>query len=45
MILNLAAIFDWDIEGIDVEQAVLESPLEKEIYMTLPNNLPKRQTQ
>jgi hypothetical protein len=33
MILNLAAIFDWDIEGIDVEQGFLELPLDKEIYM------------
>ena len=39
MILNLAAIFDWEIEGIDVEQAFLESPLDKEIYMTLPKDV------
>jgi hypothetical protein len=39
MILNLAAIFDWEIEGIDVEQAFLESPLVKEIYMTLPKDV------
>jgi hypothetical protein len=48
MILNLAAIFDWDIEGIDVEQGFLELPLDKEIYMTLTTKrylLPKRQTQ
>ncbi len=39
MILNLAAIFGWDIEGIDVEQAFLELPLDKEIYMTLPKDI------
>jgi hypothetical protein len=39
MILNLAAIFDWEIEGIDVEQAFLESPLNKDIYMTLPKDV------
>ena len=39
IILNLAAIFNWDIEGIDVEQAFLESPLDKEIYMTLPKDV------
>jgi hypothetical protein len=39
MVLNLAAMFDWDIEGIDVEQAFLESPLDKEIYMTLPKDV------
>jgi hypothetical protein len=39
MILNLAAIFDWEIEGIDVEQAFLESQLDKEIYMTLPKDV------
>ena len=39
MILNLAAIFDWEIEGIDVEQAFLESPLDKDIYMTLPKDV------
>jgi hypothetical protein len=39
MILNLAAIFDWDIEGIDVEQGFLELPLDKEICMTLPKDI------
>jgi hypothetical protein len=39
MILNLAAIFDWEIEEIDVEQAFLESPLDKEINMTLPKDV------
>ena len=39
MILNLAAIFDWEIEGIDFEQAFLESPLDKEIYMKLPKDV------
>ncbi len=39
MILNLAAIFDWEIEGIYVEQAFLESLLDKEIYLTLPKDV------
>ena len=39
IILNLAAIFNWDIEGIDVEQAFLESELDKDIYMTLPKDV------
>ncbi len=37
ILLHLAAIFDWDINGLDVEQAFLESDIDKEIYMmTLP---------
>ena len=39
MILNLAAIFDWEIEGIYVEQAFLESLLDNEIYLTLPKDV------
>ena len=39
MLLHLAAIFDWDINGLDVEQAFLESDIDKEIYMTLPKNV------
>ena len=40
MILNLAAIFDcWEIEGIYVEQAFLESLLDKEIYLPLPKDV------
>jgi hypothetical protein len=34
--MNLAAIFDWDIESLDVENAHLEAPLDHEIYMNLP---------
>jgi hypothetical protein len=37
--LNLAAIFDWDIESLDVENAYLEAPLDHEIYMSLPVDL------
>jgi len=39
MLLHLAAIFDWDINGLDVEQAFLESEIDKEIYMTLPKSV------
>ena len=39
ILLHLAAIFDWDINGLDVEQAFLESDIDKEIYMTLPKNV------
>ena len=36
IVLNLAAIFNWDIHGIDIENAFLESDLEETIYMQLP---------
>ena len=36
IVLNLAAIFDWELHGIDIENAFLESDLEKAIYMELP---------
>ena len=36
IVLNLAAIFDWDLHGIDTENAFLESDLEETIYMKLP---------
>ena len=36
IVLNLAAIFDWDLHGIDIENAFLESDLEETIYMKLP---------
>jgi len=36
IVLHLAAVFGWYIDGIDVENAFLESEIDKEIYMTLP---------
>ena len=36
IVLNLAAIFGWDIHGLDIENAFLESDLEETIYMQLP---------
>ncbi len=36
IVLNLAAIFDWDLHGIEIENAFLESDLEETIYMKLP---------
>ena len=39
ILLHLAAVFDWDINGLDVEQAFLESDIDKEIYMTLPKTV------
>jgi hypothetical protein len=39
MLLHLAAVFDWEIHGLDVEQAFLESDIDKEIYMTLPTDV------
>mmetsp|Transcript_29793 Transcript_29793/g.40907 ORF Transcript_29793/g.40907 Transcript_29793/m.40907 type:complete len:1150 (+) Transcript_29793:1094-4543(+) len=39
IILHLAAVFGWDIQGIDFELAFLESDIDKEIYMTLPKDV------
>lgn len=36
ILLNLAAIFDWELTGLDVESAFLEPDLEDIIYMNLP---------
>lgn len=39
IILNLAAIFNWIIEGCDIENAFLESYLSEDIYMNLPTDV------
>jgi hypothetical protein len=39
IILQLAAMFGWIIEGIDVELAFLESDIDKLILMTLPKDV------
>jgi hypothetical protein len=39
ILMNLAAIFDWEIESLDVKNAYLEAPLDHEIYMNLPVEL------
>jgi hypothetical protein len=39
IIMHLAAVHNWHIKGIDVENAYLESNLDKEIYMTLPTDV------
>jgi hypothetical protein len=36
ILLHLADVFDWKITGPDVEQALLESNINKEIHMNLP---------
>jgi hypothetical protein len=36
IVLNLAAIHDWEIYGLDIENAFLESDLDETIYMNLP---------
>lgn len=35
ILMNIAAIKDYEIDGADVENAFLESDIDKEIYMTL----------
>jgi hypothetical protein len=37
-LMHLAAINNWNIQGLDVENAFLESMLEEEIYMYIPTN-------
>ena len=38
IVLNLAAIFDWNIHGLDIENAFLESNLDETIYMKMPTD-------
>jgi len=37
-VLNIAAVYDWEVHGIDVENAFLESDLLETIYMNLPTD-------
>jgi hypothetical protein len=39
IILHLAAVFDLDISGIDVENAFIEPEIDKEIFMYLPKDI------
>ena len=39
IILHLAAVFDLDITGIDVENAFIEPVIDKEIFMYLPKDI------
>ena len=38
IVLNLAAIFEWNIHGLDIENAFLESNLDETIYMKMPTD-------
>jgi transposase InsO family protein len=42
-IMQLAALDDWVVKGIDVENAYLEAPIDKEIFMYLPQERFKRE--
>jgi len=39
MILHIAAVLDWHIAGIDVENAFVEAKIDKEIHMYLPKDV------
>jgi hypothetical protein len=39
IVLHLAAIFGWEIAGIDVSNAYIEAKIDKLIYMILPKDL------
>jgi len=39
IILNLATIHDWEIHGLDIENAFLESDLDEKIHMNLPKDV------
>lgn len=36
MVLAIAAVEDWELRHLDVEQAFLETDIDKEIYTELP---------
>ena len=38
-VLHLAAVFDWEITGFDVQNAFVEGQLEEDIYMFLPKEV------
>ena len=38
-VMHLAAIYDWPIVGIDVENAYLEADIDKDVYMLLPQDI------
>ena len=44
IIMHLAAVFGWLIEGLDVELAFIESEIDSEIYMTLPKGATQTST-
>lgn len=37
--MSIVAMFDWHLQGADVENAYLESDIDKEIYMNLPDDV------
>ena len=39
IILHLAAVFDWEIIGIDVENAFIEPDIDRELHMYLPKDI------
>ena len=39
IVLHLAAIFGWELAGIDVSNAYIEADIDKLIHMTLPKDL------
>jgi transposase InsO family protein len=39
IIMHIAAVYGWYIKGLDVENAFIESELDKEIYMYLPSDV------
>jgi hypothetical protein len=41
ILLFLASVYDWIVEGLDVENAYLEAYLDVEIYMNLPPEIYK----
>jgi hypothetical protein len=41
ILLFLAAVYDWNVEGLDVENAYFEAYLDAEIYMNLPPKIYK----
>ena len=37
--MQIAAVLSWIIKGLDVENAFVESELDKDIYMNLPSDV------
>jgi hypothetical protein len=41
ILLFLVAVYDWNVEGLDVEKAYLEAYLDAKIYMNHPTKIYK----
>ena len=39
ILLSLAAVFDWEMEQVDIKSAYLHAPLTEDVYMEIPSGM------